>query len=123
MVSIVDKSGKTVAFLYQNMILDLSQQRVIGLVLGNCLFGVQTGPVGKFFNDTFRKKNGKIIARLSAETVPLQSPKDAKLMQQAWKILNHVEDHVCWWVEEKKAWTKQSFTELLLAEKEVPEEV
>jgi hypothetical protein len=122
MTSIVDKSGNTIAFLYQNMILDTSQQKVIGLLLGNCVFGKQVSPVGKFFNDTFRKKNGKIIAKLGEEITSKKPPKDAQLSLQAWQILTKVRDHVCIWIEEKKTWTKQNFLEHLAAEKELVEE-
>jgi len=122
MTSIVDKSGKTIAYLYQNMILDTTQQVVIGLLLGNCVFGKQRSPVGKFFNDTFRKKNGKIIAKLGDEVSLKKSPKDAHLSLQAWQILSKVNDHVCMWIEEKKSWTKQDFMEYLNAEKDSVEE-
>lgn len=122
MTSIVDKSGKTIAYLYQNMILDTTQQVVIGLLLGNCVFGKQHSPVGKFFNDTFRKKNGKIIAKLGDEISLKKSPKDAHLSLQAWQILSKVNDHVCMWIEEKKSWTKQDFMEYLNAEKDIAEE-
>lgn len=122
MTSIVDKSGKTIAFLYQNMVLDISQHQVLGLILGNCVFGKQPSPVGKFFNDTFRKKNGKIIAKLGEEVTPKKFPEDAHLSLQAWQILTKVKDHVCLWIDEKKSWTKQDFMEYLAAEKEIVEE-
>ncbi len=124
MTSIVNKSGETVAFLYQNMILDMNKETVIGLLLGNCVFGKQTEPAGKFFNDTFRKKNGKIIARLG-EDVSLslkKIPKDAHLSLQAWQILSRVNSHVCMWIDEKKSWTKQGFLDYLSAEKEIADE-
>ncbi|MDE3252803.1 MAG: hypothetical protein KGO92_08345 [Bacteroidota bacterium] len=122
MTSIVDKSGKTIAYLYQNMVLDITQLKVLGLLLGNCVFGKQVSPVGKFFNDTFRKKNGKIIARLGEEVSAKKPPKDAHLSLQAWQILTKVKDHTCIWIEEKKSWTKQGFLEYLSAEKELVEE-
>jgi hypothetical protein len=122
MTAIIDKSGKTIAYHYQNMILDITQQEVIGLVLGNCVFGKQSSPVGKFFNDTFRKKNGKMIAKLGEEVSLKKSPKDAHLSLQAWQMLGKVKDHVCLWVDEKKSWTKQDFMEYLKAEKDIVEE-
>lgn len=122
MTSIVDKSGKTVAYLYQNMVLDITQLKVLGLLLGNCVFGKQVSPVGKYFNDTFRKKNGKIIAKLGEEVTAKKPPKDAHLSLQAWQILTKVNDHTCIWIDEKKSWTKQGFLEYLAAEKELVEE-
>lgn len=124
MTTIINKSGDTIAYLYQNMILDISREQVIGLLLGNCVFGKQTGPAGKFFNDTFRKKNGKIIAKLGVDVSATfkKSPKDAQLSLQAWQILTRVDNHVCLWIDEKKSWTKQSFIDYLQAEKEMVEE-
>lgn len=124
MTTIINKSGETIAYLYQNMILDISREKVIGLLLGNCVFGKQTEPAGKFFNDTFRKKNGKIIAKLGVDVSSTfkKSPKDAQLSLQAWQILTRVDNHVCLWIEEKKSWTKQSFIEYLQADKEMVEE-
>lgn len=118
MFSIVNKSGDTVAYLYQNMILDLSRSTVIGLVLGNCVFGKDKGPAGKFFKDIFRKKNGKIIARIGEDVSVLMHtpPKVDQLLAQAWKMLAHVQDHTCVWVDEKDKWTKQLFVSYLAAD-------
>ncbi|MES2004988.1 MAG: hypothetical protein V4450_10735 [Bacteroidota bacterium] len=124
MTSIVNKAGETIAYLYQNMILDITREEVIGLILGNCVFGKQTGPAGKFFNDTFRKKNGKIIGKLGEDVSSSlkKLPKEAQLSVQAWQILSRVNDHTCIWIDEKKSWTKQSFLEYLTLEKETVEE-
>ncbi len=119
MTSIVDKSGQTIAYLYQNIILDIKQERVMGLILGNCVFGRQQSPVGKFFNDTFRKKNGKIIAKLGEEISSKRLAKEKQFSLEAWQILTKVKDHVCIWIDEKKSWTKQDFIEYLSEEKEL----
>ena len=123
MNSIVNKSGETIAFLLQNMILDISQEKVIGLILGNCVFGSQNIPTGKLFNNTFHKKNGRIIARLG-KYVSLglkKLPEGSNLLLQAWQILKRVNNHDCSWIDEKKSWTKQNFLEYLSVEKELVE--
>jgi hypothetical protein len=119
MTSIVDKSGETIAYLHQNMILDIKQEKLVGLILGNCVFGIQQAPVGKFFNDTFRKKNGKIIAKLGKEISSKKVAKEVQLSQEAWQMLTKVKDHVCMWIDEKKSWTKQDFIEYLSDDKDV----
>ena len=119
MTSIVDRSGQTIAYLYQNIILDVKQEKVMGLILGNCVFGTQQSPVGKFFNDTFRKKNGKIIAKLGEEISSKKLAKEKQFLIEAWQILTQVKDHVCIWIDEKKSWTKQDFIEYLSEEKEL----
>ena len=113
MTSIVDKSGETIAYLYQNIILDIRQEKVIGLILGNCLFGKKNSPIGKYFNDTFRKKNGKIIAKLGKDTSSKKPKNEPEIHNQAWQILSRMKDHVCIWIEEKDNWTKDSFLEFI----------
>ncbi len=120
MKTILDKNGNTIAYLLQNIIIDKQQERVLGIILGNCVFGGDKAPIGKFFNDTFRKKNGKIIAKLGKEINSKKIPKDPKFTLEAWKLLTKVKDHVCMWIEEKKTWTKQDFVEYLSVDKEVP---
>ena len=119
MTSIVDKNGTTIAYLHQNIIIDEQQEKVLGIILGNCVFGGDKAPIGKFFNDTFRKKNGKIIAKLGKDISPKKNPGDTKLTLEAWNLLTKVKEHVCMWIDEKKTWTKQSFLEYLSAEKEM----
>lgn len=119
MTSIIDKNGSTVAYLLHNIIVDEKQEKVLGIILGNCVFGGDKAPIGKFFNDTFRKKNGKIIAKLGKEISSKKNPPNAKFTLEAWQLLTKVKDHVCMWIEEKKSWTKQSFLEYLSVEKEI----
>lgn len=120
MRSIVDKNGNTIAYLEQNIIIDKKQEKVLGILLGNCVFGGDKSPIGKFFNDTFRKKNGKIIAKLGKEISAKKTPKNPQLTLEAWQFLTRVKDHVCMWIDEKKTWTKQDFIEYLSVDKEVP---
>lgn len=119
MTSIIDKNGSTIAYLLHNIIVDEKQEKVLGIILGNCVFGGDKAPIGKFFNDTFRKKNGKIIAKLGKEIASKKNPPNAKFTLEAWQLLTKVKDHVCMWIEEKKSWTKQSFLEYLSVEKEI----
>jgi hypothetical protein len=35
MNSIVNKEGETIAYLYQNAIIDLKKEKVLGVILGN----------------------------------------------------------------------------------------
>ncbi|MBR2648851.1 MAG: hypothetical protein IKD55_08425 [Sediminibacterium sp.] len=113
MKAIVNKAGETVAYLYLTIILDKHQTNVLGIVLGNCVFGSKKEPVGKFFNDIFRKKNGKIIALLGEKSSAKTPDNQADILLKAWKRLSELKEHTCAWVEEKDSWTKESFEELL----------
>ncbi|GAC1438485.1 MAG: hypothetical protein NVSMB63_02120 [Sediminibacterium sp.] len=118
MTSITDKNGETVAYLFQNIIIDLNQQQVLGLILGNCVFGKEDAPIGKFFNDTFRKKNGMKIARLGKKMSSVKPINEARLLQDAWQLLTKVKEHICMWIDEKDTWTTQDFIAYLSAERE-----
>ena len=113
MTTIINKEGETVAFLYLNVILDINQQNVLGIILGNCVYGVPNKPIGKYFHDVFRKKNGKIIGKLGKKITSKKPDSEAEILFTAWKKLSKLHDHVCPWIEEKEGWTKELFVDFL----------
>lgn len=115
MTSIIDKNGNTIAYMYLTIILDIEQKNVLGLILGNCLFGKETAPIGKFFKDTFRKKDGSIVALLGKEVVPEKPNDEKRILRDAWEMLGNVKDHLCIWIEEKKSWSDEDFSTFLQA--------
>jgi len=117
MNTIVNKEGEVIAYLYQNVILDLEKKKVLGVLLGNCFFGKSKAPLGKFFKEAFRKKNGKIIGKLGEKLNHDNNIKnDIEIIKTAWSSLLEIKDHVCIFIEEKKEWTKKDFVELLTEE-------
>jgi hypothetical protein len=119
MNSIVNKDGETIAYLYQNAIIDVKKEKLLGVVLGNCIFGKSKSPVGKFFNDKFRKKNGKIVAQLGKKYSRDNFPEnDHHLILEAWKSLSQINDHICMWVDDKKDWASNKDFLSLLKEKD-----
>lgn len=114
MTSIVDKNGNTIAYMYLTIIIDAEQKQVLGLVLGNCLFGHESAPVGKFFKDTFRKANGEILALLGKEVFPEKPAEEKRILRDAWDLLSRVKDHTCMWVEEKNKWSNEDLKNYLL---------
>ncbi len=115
MNSIINKEGEIIAYLYQNVIIDTKKEKVLGVILGNCFFGKSKAPLGKFFDNAFRKKNGKIVAKLGKKFTKDEFPENNfHLINDAWKSLNDIKDHVCLWIEESKEWaTKKDFITLL----------
>jgi len=77
-------------------------------------FGKSKAPLGKFFNNTFRKKNGKIVAQLGKRVSGEDSLENhAQLIYEAWKSLTSINDHVCIWIDEKKEWANKEFITIL----------
>lgn len=113
MTPIVDQQGNTIAYLHLNIILNQHQDAVLGLVLGNCVFGEAEAPIGKFFKDTFRTMNGKIVAELGEGTSPARPLNESAILKQAWSKLTAVKDHLCMWIEEKNSWSDENFVTFL----------
>ena len=115
MTPITDKNGNTVAYLYNNVLVDTSMQNVMGVILGNCIFGDSPSPLGKFFNNVFRGTNGKVVAMAENTEKPVQDMVKVNILDGAWKILKKVKDHVCGWVPEIAEWSETSLPEFLKA--------
>lgn len=118
MTPILNQYGEKIAYLHLNIILNTDQDKVLGLILGNCVFGETDAPVGKFFKENFRKMNGKIIATLDEETSSVRPSNEPVILKEAWAKLKAVKNHLCVWVEEKNEWSQENFLQFL----EVPVE-
>ncbi len=114
MTPILDQSGNTIAYLHLNIILSTEKDTVLGLVLGNCVYGTDTRPIGKFFKDRFRQLDGTIMATLGTEAVSGRPLHESMILRQAWTILMQVKDHVCVWVEERNNWSSETLLDALL---------
>lgn len=111
--SITDKDGNVIAYLKNNIVIDPKQKRVIGLVLGNCVFGRSPYPIGKFFKNTFRNIHGEILAIINPIKHEIEEINDVEIINSAWQILTQVKDHICGWVQEKQEWSNQNLTDYL----------
>lgn len=101
------------AYLYNNIILDIDSETVVGVVLGNCVFGNAEQPIGKYFNNTFRAVNGKMIAVTSETKKTNIKINELKVLDGAWRILKKVKEHVCGWIQEAEEWADLTFQEFL----------
>jgi hypothetical protein len=115
MTSINDKRGTTVAYLHNNIIVDVNSENVVGVVLGNCVFGDAEQPIGKYFNNTFRDINGKVIGVTGGVKKTGIKINELIMLEGAWKILNKVKEHVCGWIKEVEEWADITFSEFLHA--------
>ena len=117
---ITDSHGDIIGYLYNMMILNKEMDAVIGLVMGNCVFGKDKEPVGKLFNDFFWHLNGEKLGKLDKEMLDSKpkSPIEKAFIFNAWKILNNVQNHTCIWIEEKKKWHKKGLLFILQEDKQ-----
>jgi len=123
MITITDKYNRVVAYIHNKIILGIDRRQVIGLILGNCVFGRNATAVGKFLNNTFRTIDG-LIAGKAVERPELHEIIEPETMMEimnaSWQLLSLVKDHNCTWVEEKNTWTNIHFDEFLLEGKTQP---
>lgn len=115
MTPVTDKQGNTVAYLYNNIVLDTTLQKVLGVILGNCIFGGKSSPLGKFFNNVFRSRNGKVVAQVQNIQRPEPAINKLKIQEGAWKIIDRVKEHVCGIIPEVEEWSDTSLPEFLQA--------
>lgn len=115
MTPVTDKQGNIVAYLYNNIVLDNSMQTVMGVILGNCVFGDAPTPLGKFFNNVFRGTNGKVVAVAQNVEKPASAINKVHILDGAWKILMRIKEHVCGWIPEVEEWSPKSLPEFLKA--------
>lgn len=114
MTILMNREGKLTAYLYNNMIISATLNKVIGIVLGRCVFG-RTGAVkGKLINRIFYSLSGEIISwehelpRVSAEKFYV-----AEHQQEGWAILADIKDHYCPWIHPSQQWSSISVDDLL----------
>lgn len=99
----------TIAFIHNN-ILALIDGTVMGVLLGNCVFGRDGGVKAKFFQHTLFDLQGKILAM--EKTIRKQPAVDShELVQQAWEVIPLIKNHNCPVIEPTKQWSGVSLFE------------
>jgi hypothetical protein len=107
MYTILNQKEEPVAYIQNMMIVDLNQEHVHGILIGDCFFGKQNHLIGKIFNNTAYLVNGEIVGKIVANTTCKNtSPKKAQ-MQSAWDILSNIKDHTSPWIIEKNKWSEK----------------
>jgi len=113
MTPVTDQFGNTVAYLYKKMLIDPTCKKVLGLIVGNCVFGNKSEPVGKFFNNTIRDIQGRITGKLVPEDYYSAPVNESDLLSATWRLLMQIKNHVCTWIPEMTTWSDKSLSEVL----------
>jgi hypothetical protein len=115
MYLIQNQNKETVAYIQNMMILDASQEHVIGILIGDCFFGKNKKVVGKIFNKTAYLLNGEIVGKIELDKHFKNTAIKKSLMNQAWDILMNISEHTGAWIEETKKWSKADLAKSLEA--------
>lgn len=116
MQALYNHGGELITYHYQNMLLHPDNFKVLGLVLGNCVFDAQAKIIGKLFQQKVYNLSGEVLASQSDVSMPLPSNfSTANCVVHAWRILVQIKDHDCPWVTVKEKWSQTSLAEYLYA--------
>ncbi len=114
MYPLYNRHGDLIAYLHQNAIIHPESFDVLGVMLGNCVFGPQAKVLGKIFHNKLYALTGELLAR--TEKTPMSIPQKLDVsacISQAWQIMTRINDHICPWIPEKEVWSKSSLNEHL----------
>jgi len=104
MYTILNQKGEPVAYIQNMMIMDLNQEQVHGILIGDCFFGKQNHIIGKIFNNTAYLVNGETVGTVVRNTTFKNAALKKNHMQAAWDILSNIKDHTSPWIVEKNTW-------------------
>ncbi|NCI45538.1 4-fold beta flower protein [Sediminibacterium soli] len=117
MQALYNHAGEVVAYQYQHMLVHPDNLKVLGLILGNCVFSNQANMLGKLFQQKVYNLSGEVLASKDEASLPLpQSFDTTGSIMEAWQILVKIRDHSCPWVTAKNNWSHSSLGELLYAD-------
>lgn len=105
MYTILNQTGEAVAYIQNMMIMDLNQEQVHGILIGDCFFGKKDHMIGKIFNKTAYLLNGEIVGKVVQNEAYKNVALKKANMQAAWEILSNIKNHTSPWIEESTKWS------------------
>ena len=112
MTTLMDRHGKPCAYLYNNKLLLAGSMEVMGVTLGDCVFGRSGEVKGKIFDKGLYSISGETVAmEEEMKTIPNFDPMHA--LFQGWEILEKIKDHSCPWIIPKNKWLALGIEEFL----------
>ena len=109
MYTILNQKGEAVAYIQNMMIMDLNQEQVHGILIGDCFYGKKDYMIGKIFNKTAYLINGEIVGKIIQNTEYKNVALKKANMQSAWEILSNIKNHNSTWIEETSKWSDKPF--------------
>jgi hypothetical protein len=107
------KNDDVLALVGNNIVFTPDDNRVIGILIGDCLYGKSRVMVGKIFNATVYLINGEILGRLEVNSQYKVKTISKDHLVDAWAMLAGVKEHTTKWIVEKDSWSKAGLIESL----------
>ena len=115
MTSVHDNKNNVVAYLDNQLIISAADKKLIGVILGHCVYGAQAKLIGIYFKGKIINIKGEIIATLKITAANPLSLNKHHFIAEGWTIIKKIKEHFCSFIEEKPVWSEDSLTETLLA--------
>jgi len=113
MYAITNRENEVVGVVQNNIVFAAVSQNVIGILIGDCLYGKSFKMVGKIFNSTVYLLDGSIIGKVEVNLQYKVKVIKKEHMVDAWAILSGVKEHTSQWIIEKKKWSQKGLLEWL----------
>jgi len=113
MYIILTKDGEKQGYIQNMMLFDETQDKVIGILIGDCFFGKQKQVIGKIFNSTAYLINGEIVGKIANDKDYKNKAPKREHMLAAWDILANIKEHTSTWITETNKWSTSSLYEHL----------
>jgi len=114
MTIITGKENNQIAFVHNNSILVPESQEVLGVIIGDCVYGKKGAFKGKYINKKIYSPDGEMLAAEIGNTG--NTILDfSMIMHQSWNVINSIQNFISPWVETKNTWATYSLPEFLLS--------
>ncbi len=113
MYVVSNKMNEVVAVIQNNIVFTAQNHVVVGILIGDCLYGKSYKMVGKIFNSTVYLLNGSIVGMVNVDHEHKVKVIKKEHMIEAWAILSGVKEHTSQWIIEKKTWSQKGLIDCL----------
>lgn len=115
MIFIYDYKNTEVAYLFNQLIISVADNKLMGIILGHCVYGLHAKLIGTYFKEKIIDTKGETIAALKTVSMPdkLAFNKEA-FITECWGMIRKIKEHFSPFVEEKLVWSKNNFSDILL---------
>ena len=110
-----DQKNNVVGYLFNHLIISVKDNKLIGIILGNCVYTANAKLIGTYFKEKIIDTKGETIAvvkTIISQTDKLLSERH-QFIDESWEIIKKIKADVYGLVKEKSVWSKNSFIDVL----------
>jgi len=114
MTFIYDDKNNQVAYLFNQLIISVTNNKLIGIILGHCVYGLQAKLIGTYFKEKIIDTNGETIGALKTVSKDEKLPFNKEhFITEGWSMIRKIKEHFSPFVEEKLIWSKNNLIDIL----------